>query len=432
MVAVVALLGALRATPAHAQSAAPAEALFEAGKTLMQQKRYVEACAKLEASHDLDKEAIGTLLNLALCHEVINKPASAWAEFRQVAAKSAVKREDRVALAREHEAKLFPLLSYVTIVVAPAARAPGLAIELDGQPIDEAAWGAALPVDPGTHVVHSSAPGRLASTQQLVIAEDKAERQSLTVKALGTPQPAERAPEPSRRATGNLALGVVLGAVGIAAGTTGAVFGGIAASKNSHAKALCANDVCPDEATRSDAAGGIRAAKTDALVADVTIGVGAAAGRRRRGTDHRHRRALRHRSVPRVQGAGRRDGHVSVRPLAEADLRHLQVDGLRSARRHAEPHGLAGPALRCAVDGDPVHSGDRRDRGRLFRAGARRGRLRCRLGRQLRVARRAPARRRARATPDRAEALRHRADASGVLGRAQASARSSDGRALDR
>ena len=271
------LLGLLHATPARAQSAAPAEVLFEEGKTLMQEKRYVEACAKLQASHDLDKEAMGTLLNLALCHEVINKRASAWAEFRQVAAKSALKREDRVALAHEHEAKLLPMLSYVTIVVAPEARIPGLAIELDAQPIDEAAWGTALPVDPGKHVVQSSAPGRLAGTQELVIAEDMAERQSLTVAALAPLPIDDRAPEPSARATGQGTLGLVLGAVGIAASTTGVVFAILAANKYSHATGLCPKDVCPDQRTRNDANDGIRVAKTDALVADVTIGVGAVA-----------------------------------------------------------------------------------------------------------------------------------------------------------
>lgn len=274
---VVALLGLLYATPALAQSEASAEALFEAGKTLMQEKRYPEACAKFKASHELDREAMGTLLNLALCDEVINKRASAWAEFRQVAAKSALKREDRVAVAHEHEAKLFPLLSYVTIVVAPAARVPGLAIELDAQPIDEAAWGTELPVDPGKHVVQSSAPGRLPTTQALVIAEDRAEHQSLTVAALAEPSPSNRAIEPPGSATGHRTLGLVLLAVGVAASTTGVVFGIVAANKNSSAKALCPNDLCADAAAQSDARTGIRDAKTDALVSDLTVGVGALA-----------------------------------------------------------------------------------------------------------------------------------------------------------
>ena len=167
---------------------------------MMRDKRYDEACAKFKASHDLDKDATGTLLNLALCHEAIDKRATAWAEFRQVAAESAGKREDRVAVAREHEAKLFPLLSYLTIVVEPKTRAPGMKVELDANPIDDAAWGTELAIDPGKHVVRVSAPGRPASEREVVIDAEKVEHRSLAV-ALAEPTPAStRRLKPRREA----------------------------------------------------------------------------------------------------------------------------------------------------------------------------------------------------------------------------------------
>src|SRR5690242_6954553 len=125
LVALAALVIAMVAAPpvARAQDAPSggvtgltvSETLFMAGKEYMREKEYEKACAKFKASHDIDKTATGTLLNLALCHEQINKPASAWAEFRQVTAESMGPREDRFRLAREHEAKLFPILSWVTV-----------------------------------------------------------------------------------------------------------------------------------------------------------------------------------------------------------------------------------------------------------------------------------------------------------------------------
>jgi hypothetical protein len=270
---VIVVLGLLHAAPAFAQAEAPAEALFEAGKALLQQRRYPEACAKLKASHDLDREAVGTLLNLALCHEAMHKHATAWIEFREVAAKSAMKREDRVAVAREHEAKLLSQLSYITILVEPGARAAGLTVELDGAPIDEAAWGTALPMDPGTHVVRSSAPGLRTKTQEVVLAEDKAERQTVSIVVLDAAAPGE-APPVRTTSSGPRARGFILGAAGLASAATGVVFGIVAANKNSRAKSLCPNDLCPDPQAKTSAEGDLRAAKTDAVVSDITIGVG--------------------------------------------------------------------------------------------------------------------------------------------------------------
>jgi hypothetical protein len=270
-------LGLLHPAPAFAQADdTAAETLFEDGKALLQQKRYPEACAKLKASLDIDHAAVGTLLNLALCHEAMHKYATAWAEFGEVAARSANKREDRVAVAREHEARLLPKLSYITIVVEPGARAAGLTVELDGAPIDEAAWGIPMARDPGAHVVRSSAPGLRTTTQKIVLAEDRAERATVSVTVLEAALPGEAPPAPGA-SSGHRTLGLVLGAAGLASAATGVVFGIVAANKNSRARSLCPGDLCADAPTRTDAEGELRAAKTDAVVSNLTVGLGALA-----------------------------------------------------------------------------------------------------------------------------------------------------------
>ncbi len=269
------------APSARAQENPIAERLFLEGRTLMQEKKYEEACAKFKAAHELDRTATGTLLNLALCHEQINKRASAWAEFRQVAAESAGRREDRVTLAREHEAALFPKLSYVRILLPPEARVEGLEIVLDrNRPIAAASWGIELPIDPGKHVLVASAPGRQPAEVAITIG-DAAESKTINVPKLGEAKKVVEIAEDTERdreqarATRRV-LGFAIGGVGVAAVAVGFVFGASASSKNSDAKALCPNDVCPDDPTRLAAARGIDSAKGTANVSNVLVGAGAA------------------------------------------------------------------------------------------------------------------------------------------------------------
>src|SRR6476660_6116365 len=94
-----------------------AEDLYRRAKALIAQNKYEEACPLLTESYRLDP-GMGTLLNLALCHEQVGKTASAWGEFRSVeqqARASVPPNESRAQLAREHADKLQPRLSRVKI-----------------------------------------------------------------------------------------------------------------------------------------------------------------------------------------------------------------------------------------------------------------------------------------------------------------------------
>lgn len=265
-----------------------AEQLFVESKALMEQGRYAEACEKLQASHTLDRTATGTLLNLALCHEHVNRPATAWAEFRQVAAESAVRREDRVALAREHEAKLFPILSRVTIAVPANARAPGLVVKIDdGLPIADVSWDTALTIDPGKHVVTASAPGKVAFRTEVVIGA-VSDRQTVTIAPLADrpvaaaeSSPVSRDPEREREASAREAsertrriVGFAIGGAGLAAAGVGLVFGLVASGRNSDAKALCPDDRCPSEGARVEASSTLASADSAANVSNITVAAG--------------------------------------------------------------------------------------------------------------------------------------------------------------
>lgn len=175
--------------PAAAQSEVPvAEALYQAGRDLMAQKDYANACPKFAESYRLDP-ATGTLLNLAACHEAQGKVATAWTEYMDVARIGRRDgRADRVKYAREHADALEPKLSRLTIAAAPGVDATALEITLDGMAVGQVALGVAAPLDPGTHVVVASAPGKKPFRQEVVLGAE-ADQQILTIPELAAAEP---------------------------------------------------------------------------------------------------------------------------------------------------------------------------------------------------------------------------------------------------
>ena len=147
-----------RAEP-DAETRAAAQALFEEGRRLRDQDRCDAAVDKFAESHRLDP-TVGTLLNLADCFRSLGKTASAWLHYVEAASMARTRSDARrEAYARRAAGELEPKLVRLVIDVAEPAP-PDLSIERDGKRIDHAQWGSAVPVDPGTHRVVASAPGR--------------------------------------------------------------------------------------------------------------------------------------------------------------------------------------------------------------------------------------------------------------------------------
>jgi hypothetical protein len=230
------------ASPARAQSDQDkglATVLFEDAKALLVAGKVAEACRKLEESRRLDPLP-GTVLNLASCHEREGLTASAMAGYREARAMAERDhRDDRVAFAEEHMKALEPHLSMLVIVVGPDADRPELSVTRDGIALGRAAWGTRIPVDPGTHVVEASAPGKAkrrveirvgpdgdVQTATLVPLEDEAPPPVVApppapVIVPPPPPPPESPPPPrglsSRKVWGLASAGV--GVLGVGAGT---------------------------------------------------------------------------------------------------------------------------------------------------------------------------------------------------------------------
>jgi hypothetical protein len=155
----LALATLLFALPARADDRATAQELFQQGKDLLAAGQTAQACTKFAAAAELVSTA-GVRLNLASCYEKIGRTASAWTRYDE-ALTIAERSGDTAAaaFARDAKAALSPRLSYLAITVPTEAFLAGLVVTRDGEKIPPAAWGAAIPVDPGDHQIVATAPG---------------------------------------------------------------------------------------------------------------------------------------------------------------------------------------------------------------------------------------------------------------------------------
>ncbi|MFT3767467.1 MAG: hypothetical protein QM820_18595 [Minicystis sp.] len=279
----------LAGRPARAQSAddkAAAEALFDEGKKLFLEKKYSQACPKLESSQRLDP-GIGTLLYLADCYEGMGRIASAWATFREAAgaAKTAGQAE-RERVARARATMLEPKLYKLTISVA-ATDTPGLEVKRNDVVVKKDVWNAGLPVDPGAYQITASAPGKKPWSAKVQIPEG-AGAQTVAIPALEdapaaplppkAPEPppkvAEPPPPPPPPPSGlgpQRTAGIAVGVTGLVAVGVGGIMGGLAISRNGTAKNLCPEVECSD-------AEGVSASQQAGTFADASTGLMIAGG----------------------------------------------------------------------------------------------------------------------------------------------------------
>ena len=282
------------ASPSHA------DALFREGRTLLDAKRYDEACPKLAQSQKEDPGA-GTLLALALCHEGQGKTATAWNDLNEAAALGKkVGRNDLAAAAQKRAQAMEPLLSRLVVRVPHADDADHADYEVkrDGQPLEPKLWGTAVAVDPGEHRVEVSAKGkvsrsygvRLTGAGVVEIMVDDLEDASKPAPAIAV-VPAKTAParirlestvpaapvEPSQGGA-QRTIGLTLVGLGVVGLGAGAYFGGKALSASAEGRHACTVTPCPaaQQAQTTDANDRAKSAFTSSVVS-VAAGTGALA-----------------------------------------------------------------------------------------------------------------------------------------------------------
>ena len=210
-----------------------ADRLFAEGRALIEAGKPETACLKFRESFAKDRHAVGTLLNLGLCHERQGKIATAVTLYREAADRAVDAKLDASRdAAQERLAILTPLL-------------PRLAITLAGPPlagekllVDDAVVSVGtLPLDPGEHELLLTAPGRLPFKTSVRVELGKQSAIELPELRVAS----------SRRAIGKIAVATGGGLVAIAAVA-------IAIAKHDYDKPFAAGH-CMRDALTCDASG---------------------------------------------------------------------------------------------------------------------------------------------------------------------------------
>jgi hypothetical protein len=261
-----------RASAQAPERAAPAAALFDEAKVMMDRGNFAEACPKLAESESLDPQ-VGTMLNLALCYESTGKTASGCSMWRDAAAAAARKlQSDREELARERAEKVCSRAPRIALAVAPQSGLDRIEVTVDSAALPRERWGTPQPFDPGEHAVRATGPGLQPWESKIVVDDLHSAVVVVPVLAQVSNASSNSPPSAPGRRGANLKSGAwVAGAVGLLASGVGGAFGvaALVSDDAGNSARNCVRDIC-NASGESDR----RRAINDAHVADVMFAVG--------------------------------------------------------------------------------------------------------------------------------------------------------------
>jgi hypothetical protein len=244
---------------------ARATGLFAEAQALSQAGKHAEACAKFEESVRLHS-GVGNQYHLADCWEKIGRTASAYTTFQRVVEKTReLEQPEREKAARERADALAPKLTRLRIEVkAPPKK---LSLTRNGETVSKESIGVPVPIDPGTHELRASAPGKATWSEELEVpaepgtivvtvpelADEKTPVAAVAAAPVAATKPPPREPPPpavEEQSGGGFRSVATIGLLGI--GVAGAIVGSVTgfqyAMNNRDAEAICPQGVgCTDD-----------------------------------------------------------------------------------------------------------------------------------------------------------------------------------------
>ncbi len=192
IVVVLTLIGAARigiADPDPAPAPPTASEMFEAGRALLDAHQPGPACEKFEASLKLEPEALGTILNLGLCNEQLDKIATALRWFRRVQARASELKEAEAEAAAKEKTSL--LAAQVATIKVAFSHPPvkETVVALDGVAVAEIDY-ARIEVDAGTHEITTTVPNHFATHDTITVADRETKTVTIAIAPPPPPPPA--------------------------------------------------------------------------------------------------------------------------------------------------------------------------------------------------------------------------------------------------
>jgi hypothetical protein len=241
----------LRATAAPEDpQVAAARDLFVRAEKDEDAGRWDDALEKLRRVLET-KVTAGVLYHVALCEEHLGRLASALQDYKAAELHGqAESARDVLRLVGPKQADLGPRVPRLTIRLVPDVA--GASVAIDGSELAPGALDGPIPLDPGTHQVEASAPGRPPATASVTVQEHDVTVLDLRVPEAPPPSPPASSAAPSGappeqpagpRRDRTWAVVETAGAVVLAAAGVGAYLA--AGSAHDDAVASCARRVAP-------------------------------------------------------------------------------------------------------------------------------------------------------------------------------------------
>ena len=260
------------ATPVQREQA---QARFGRGRQLFVDKKFKEALAEFEGSHDIVASP-NARLYIAHCRRELGDLVAAYEEFGRAAteAKEHAAGDPRYAKTaeaaeRERDA-LAPKLGFVTVTVQNST--PETKLTIAGEEIKSAAWSEAAPVLPGTSDIVAETPGRPAVHASVTLAAGEKKQANIDVGPAPPPPEPVQAAAPRHEETnprqGLRTVSFVAGGVGVVGLATFAVFGALATLTYNNLENECHGPCTTDHSDQ------VSSGKTQQTVADIALGVG--------------------------------------------------------------------------------------------------------------------------------------------------------------
>lgn len=260
-----------QATPAQREDATNR---FVKGRDLFGANKFEPALAEFNASYDIVASP-NARLYIARCHRELGHLTIAYSELTRTLAEAKAlakddpKYEKTAESAQTERTDLETKLGFVDLSISHTA--PNTVVKVGGDVVARDAWSGPVPVTPGTVdvVVESEGKAPIVQSVQLAPGEHKPVPVDAGADAPAPPVVAQvEAPPPKKVPLRTIAY--VAGGVGVAGLATFTIFGLLSNSTYDGLKSDCPNNACP--ASKSD---DISKGKTQQTIANIGLVVGA-------------------------------------------------------------------------------------------------------------------------------------------------------------